>query len=172
MVTHDGIGANVDAENFGLQLQSIDKPHSAMIKVLAAVAIFIAKKAVEDFEVRALTRVDVSEWYHVYCTRSHPSTRADTFSEGWGDTRFAPIQTETGAPVYTYYVASTPEAAYMESVLHDVSLSPPGMFEVALIAHFHLVWLRLAVPKGGTEPSLSIFLFPPFRLYFNRTDNW
>jgi hypothetical protein len=45
--------------------------------------------------------------------------------------------------VHTYYVASTPEAAFMESVLHDVSLSPPGVFEVASLAHFHLVRLRL-----------------------------
>lgn len=101
--------------------------------------------AAEDFEVRTLTHSDVADWYHVYCTRSHPATRADTFSEGWGDTRFAPILTETGVPVHSYYVASTPEAAYMESVLHDVSLSPPGMFEVAGLSHFHLVRLRLPV---------------------------
>lgn len=98
----------------------------------------------EDFEVRDLTHADVAEWFHVYSTHSYPSTRADTFSEGWGDTRFAPILTETGAPVHTYYVASTPEAAYMESVLHDVTLSPPGMFEVASLAHFRIVRLRLS----------------------------
>jgi hypothetical protein len=97
----------------------------------------------EDIEVRELTHADVAEWYHVYCTRSHPDTRADTFAEGWGDTRFAPILTETGTPVHSYYVASTPEAACMESVLHDVALSPPGVFEVASLVHFHLVRLRL-----------------------------
>lgn len=97
----------------------------------------------EDFEIRDLAHADVAEWYHVYCTRDYPSTRADTFAEGWGDTRFAPILTETGTPVHTYYAASTPEAAYMESLLHDVPLSPPGMFEVASLAHFHLVRLRL-----------------------------
>ena len=97
----------------------------------------------EDFEVRELTHADVAEWYHVYCTRSHSSMRADTFSEGWGDTRFAPILTAAKTPVHTYYAASTAEAAYMESVLHDVSLSPPGMFEVASLAYFHLVRLRL-----------------------------
>lgn len=97
----------------------------------------------EDFEVRTLTRADVAEWYHVYCTRGHASTRADTFAEGWGDTRFAPIVTEVGTPVHTYYVASTPEAAYMESVLHDVPLAPAGMFEVASLTHYHLVRLRL-----------------------------
>lgn len=31
----------------------------------------------------------------------------------------------------------------MESVLHDVPLSPPGLFEVASLAHCHLVQLRL-----------------------------
>jgi hypothetical protein len=97
----------------------------------------------EDFEVRTLTHADVDTWYHVYGTRSHPSMRADTFAQGWGDTRFAPLVDEAGAPVHTYYVASTPEAAYLESVLHDVPLSPPGMFEVASLAHFHLVTLRL-----------------------------
>lgn len=97
----------------------------------------------EDFELRELTLADVAEWYHVYCTRAHPTTRADTFAEGWGDTRFAPIATEAGTPVHTYYVASTPEAVYMESVLHDVALAPPGMFEVASLRHYHLVRLRL-----------------------------
>ena len=101
--------------------------------------------AAEDFEVRELRHQDVAEWCHVYSTQKHPSTRAETFSEGWGDTRFAPILLAAGSPepVHTYHVASTPEAAYMESVLHDVSLSPPGMFEVASLPHFHLVRLRL-----------------------------
>ena len=71
------------------------------------------------------------------------STHAGTFAEGWGDTRFSPLLTGTGTPVHTYSVASTPEAASMESVLHDASLSPPGMFEVASLAHYHLVRLRL-----------------------------
>jgi len=102
-----------------------------------------APAAAADFQVHELTHADVAVWYHVYCTRSHPATRADTFAEGWGDTRFAPIFTEAGTPVHTCYVASTPEAAYLESVLHDVSLSPPGMFEVASLAHYHLVQLRL-----------------------------
>lgn len=53
--------------------------------------------------------------------------------------RFAPILTEAGTPVHTCYVASTPQAACMESLLHDVPLSPPGLFEVASLAHFHLV---------------------------------
>jgi hypothetical protein len=103
--------------------------------------------AAEDFEVRDLTHEDVAVWYHVYCTRTYPSTRADTFAQGWGDTRFAPIVTESGTTVHTCYVASTPEAAFMESVLHDVPfsvpLSPPGMFDVASLAFYHLVQLRL-----------------------------
>lgn len=104
--------------------------------------------AAEDFEVRELRHQEVAEWYHVYSTRNYPSTRAETFSEGWGETRFAPIllDAEKPEPVHTYYVASTPEAAYMESVLHDVSLSPPGMFEVASLRHFHLV--RLSLPES------------------------
>jgi hypothetical protein len=102
-----------------------------------------APGAAEDFELRELTRADVAEWYHVYSTRSYASTRADTFAEGWGNTRFAPINTEAGVPVHTYYVASTPEAAYMESVLHDIPLGPPGLFEVGALAYYHLVRLRL-----------------------------
>lgn len=97
----------------------------------------------EDFEVRELTHADVAEWYHVYSTRSHPETWAGSFAEGWGDTRFAPVLNEAGLPVPTYYVASTPEAAYMESILHDMPLSPPGIFEVAALRYFHLVRLRL-----------------------------
>ncbi|MFT3815625.1 MAG: RES family NAD+ phosphorylase [Acidovorax sp.] len=113
---------------------------------VAAPGMLPAPRPREDFEVRELGHGDVSEWYHVYCTRSHPETKADTFAQGWGDTRFAPIRAADGTPVHTYYVASTAEAAYMESVLHDVSLSPPGMFEVASLKYFHLVRLRLPVP--------------------------
>jgi len=121
---------------------------------------------VEDFEVRQLDHADVDIWYHVYSTRSHPSTQADTFCEGWGDTRFAPIMTETGMPLHTYYAASTPEAAYMESVLHDVTLSPPGMFEVASLRHFHLVQLRL--PASLRYVSLHTPFLP--RLGIERAD--
>ena len=99
--------------------------------------------AAEDFEVRELTHEDVTVWYHVYCTRSHASTRAETFAEGWGDTRFAPILTDAGTPVHTYSVASTPQAAYLDSLLHDISLSPAGMLEVASLSCYRLVRLRL-----------------------------
>ena len=100
----------------------------------------------EDFEVRELTRSDVPLWYHVYCTREYPSTCADTFAQGWGNTRFAPIDAADGTAVHTYYAASTPEAAYMESVLHDVCLAPAGVFELASLQHYHLAQLRLLSP--------------------------
>jgi len=95
----------------------------------------------EDFAVRAVTTEDVPVWYHVYNNVTHPTT-ATTFAEGWGDTRFAPIKQADGAPVHTYYVASTREAVYMESVLHNVSLLPPGVFETASLRHYHLVKLQ------------------------------
>jgi hypothetical protein len=98
--------------------------------------------AAEDFTVRPVTTDEVEVWYHVYNNATYP-TSAMSFAEGWGDTRFAPINQADGTPVHTYYVASTREAAYMESVLHNVSLSPPGSFEVASLRHFHLVKLQL-----------------------------
>ena len=97
----------------------------------------------EDFTVRTVTTADVAVWYHVYCTRDFAANSARTFAEGWGDTRFAPIAQDDGRPVHTYYVASTAEAAYMESVLHDVSLAPPGMFEADSLRHFRLARVRL-----------------------------
>jgi len=105
----------------------------------------------EDFAVRSMTTDDVGVWYHVYNTATFPTT-ATTFSEGWGDTRFAPIHQADGTPVHTYYVASSRESVYMESVLHNVSLSPPGVFEVDSLRHFHLVTLRL-------PPSLNFVSF-------------
>jgi hypothetical protein len=97
----------------------------------------------ESFTTRKVTTQEVPLWYHVYCTESHLSTKADTFSQGWGDTRFAPIMRADGTPYHTYYMASSTECAYMESVLHDVSLAPPGVFEVARLRHFHLATLTL-----------------------------
>lgn len=81
-------------------------------------------------------------WYHVYSTEAYPND-AYTFAKGWGDTRFAPILDAAGAAVDTYYAASDPDVAYMESVLHDVALSPPGVFEVATLVHYHLATIRL-----------------------------
>jgi hypothetical protein len=96
----------------------------------------------EDFTVRSVTTEDVGVWYHVYNTATYPTT-ALTFAQGWGDTRFAPINQADGTPLHTYYVASTRESVYMESVLHSVALAPPGTFEVASLRHFHLVKLHL-----------------------------
>ncbi len=100
----------------------------------------------EDFTVRSVTTADVGAWYHVYNSATCPAT-ALTFAEGWGDTRFAPIfapiRKADGTPVHTYYVASSPESVFMESVLHGVALAPPGSFEVASLRHFHLVKLQL-----------------------------
>ncbi len=97
----------------------------------------------EDFTIRTVTRADVSVWYHAYSTFAYADTTAFTFAQGWGSTRFAPIAQASGKPLHTYYVASTVEAAYMESVLHDIPLSPPGFFEVAKLRHYHLVRLEL-----------------------------
>jgi hypothetical protein len=96
----------------------------------------------ETFNVRTLAKPEHPVWYHVYNTRTHPVT-AETFAQGWGNTRFAPIKDTLDAWVHTYYVASTAEAAYMESVLHDIPLEPPGMFEVSSLQWFHLATLEL-----------------------------
>ena len=45
----------------------------------------------ELFTVTTVTSEDVGVWFHVYNSLGRPDTKADTFSEGWGDTRFAPI---------------------------------------------------------------------------------
>ena len=96
----------------------------------------------EPFTLVSVTRVEVPVWFHVYCTKNHP-TKADTFSMGWGDTRFAPISTKGGTPVHTYYAASTPECAYMESVLHEIPLAPPGQFDVSELQYYHLAQVQL-----------------------------
>jgi len=101
-----------------------------------------APRAAEKFTQVTLRAADVGVWYHAYSTKRHAVT-AESFSEEWGDTRFAPIQQADGTPVHTYYAASTAEGAYMESVLHDIPLSPPGQFEVNELAHYHLASLRL-----------------------------
>ncbi len=97
----------------------------------------------EEFTVREIADKDVDIWYHVYSTRTYPGTTAMTFAQGWGNTRFAPIFEAADKPVHTYYIANDREATYLESVLHDVALSPPGSFEVASLDYFHLVTLRL-----------------------------
>jgi hypothetical protein len=81
--------------------------------------------ASEPFVLDAVTPAQFPVWFHVYCTKKYP-TKPETFSQGWGDTRFAPISTGTGSPVHTYYLASTPECAYMESVLHEIRCAACG----------------------------------------------
>jgi RES domain len=99
----------------------------------------------EPFTLVPVARADVLVWFHVYYTKNHP-TEADTFSKGWGDTRFSPISTETGSPIHTYYAASTAEGAYMESVLHEIPLSPPGQFDVPELQNYHLAQVQLPDP--------------------------
>ena len=84
------------------------------------------------------------EWFHVFCTKKRAG-RVDeyTFSEGWGNARFSPISQADGSPVGTYYMASTAECAYMESVLHDVPLSPAGQFDIDELRYYFLVRLTL-----------------------------
>jgi len=101
--------------------------------------------ASEPFTLVPVTRAEVPIWFHVYSTKNHPA-HAGAFSKGWGDTRFAPISTERGTPVHTYYAASTPECAYMESVLHEIPLSPPGQFDVSELQYYHLAQIRLPDP--------------------------
>ena len=117
--------------------------------------------ASEPFTLVTVTRAEVPIWFHVYSTKNHP-TQADMFSRGWGDTRFAPITAETGTPVHTYYAASTPECAYMESVLHEIPLAPPGQFDVSELQYYHLAQVRLPDPLACVSfhtpylPSLGL----------------
>jgi len=99
----------------------------------------------ESFTPVPVRRAEVPVWFHVYCTKNHP-TKADTFSRGWGDTRFAPISAEKGSLVRTYYAASTAESAYMESVLHEIPFSPPGQFDVSELQFYHLAQVQLTDP--------------------------
>jgi hypothetical protein len=96
----------------------------------------------EKFTEVDIKLAEVGIWYHVYCTEQYPSA-ADSFNLGWGDTRFAPLMDARGCSIHTYYAASTPECAFMESVLHDVPLAPPGYFEVDRLVHYRLATLKL-----------------------------
>jgi len=115
----------------------------------------------EHFTVEAL---DPDIWYHIYCTETHP-TKADTFNEGWGQTRFAPIKNASGKHVHTYYAASTIRCALMESVLHDVSLSAPQAFRMSRLHKFHLAKIKI------TSRLLAVSFHTPFlaALNLNRT---
>lgn len=99
----------------------------------------------ESFTVVSVTREDVPVWYHAYST--HPyATTATSFAQGWGDTRFAPISCLDGSSVHTYYAASSFECTVMESLFHDVPLSPPGVFDLDRLTHFRLAKLTLPDP--------------------------
>lgn len=93
-------------------------------------------------EAFTVTPLKPGRWFHIYCTESHP-TLADSYNEGWGDTRFAPIRQADGTPAHTYYAASNVRCAMLESVLHDVPLRPPGFFEIARLKHFYLATLDI-----------------------------
>ena len=90
-----------------------------------------------------LSPKEVTEWYHVYRTSPH-SNEATTFAKGWGDSRFAPINCEAGTPVHTYYAASAVECAILESVLHDISLDPPGQFDIADLQHYRIATISFS----------------------------
>ncbi|WP_321935292.1 RES family NAD+ phosphorylase [Paraburkholderia sp. J8-2] len=95
----------------------------------------------ESFVVETVTRADVPEWFHVYSTSPHANT-ALTFSEGWGDTRFAPITLPGGEPAHTWYAASRFDCAIMESVFHDLPLAPAGAFDVDKLEYFRIARVR------------------------------
>jgi hypothetical protein len=96
----------------------------------------------ENFTLETITRRRAPVWYHVFCTRDHPNT-PESFSLGWGDTRFAPLKLPDGHPVGTWYAATSERAACLESVLHDVPLDPPGVFSLADLAHYRIAALKL-----------------------------
>lgn len=98
----------------------------------------------EAFTVWSVTTQELGVWSHVDNTATYPTTTALMFAEGWGDTRFAPIDQADGTPVHTYCVASSRESVYRESVLHGVALAPPGTYEVASLRHYHVVKLQMA----------------------------
>lgn len=97
----------------------------------------------EKFTLETITHRQVPLWHHVYCTRDHPNT-AESFSLGWGDTRFAPLRLRDGRPAGTWYAAASGRAACLESVLHDVPLDPPGVFALDDLAHYRVATLELA----------------------------
>jgi hypothetical protein len=90
----------------------------------------------EAFVEETIRRSEVAVWYHVY--RPSARIKAQTFNPGLGDTRFAPL---TGTS--TYYAASTARAAYLESILHDVSLQPPGVVDLDVLRTYRIATVEL-----------------------------
>lgn len=131
----------------------------------------------EPFVLEAL---EPQRWYHIYSTETHP-TRADSFNEGWGRTRFAPIKTDLGEQIHTYYAASTIRCAMMESILHDVPLNPPGMFQMSRLPFFHLATIELRNPLQAVSfhslhlPRLKLtrtMLIESLPAYYDQTSAW
>jgi hypothetical protein len=105
----------------------------------------------EQFTKVSVTLADVPYWYHVYSTEVHATNSAHTFSQGWGDTRFSPITDSAGQVVDTYYLASTPDGAVMESILHDV-LIPGGLLDTAKLVHYHMARIEMV----GSVTAVSL----------------
>lgn len=122
--------------------------------------------AAEAFTEDKVLQADQRDWFHVYSTENYPDTKPDTFSKGWGTSRFAPLFQENGLPVHTYYLASTLECAVMESILHDVPLYPAGTFELDRLRYFHVV--RLRIPYALTFVSFHTPYLP--KMAISRTD--
>jgi hypothetical protein len=99
----------------------------------------------EAFVVEEIDQDEVREWYHVYSIDPHANT-AFSFSEGWGDTRFAPLVLPDSTPVHTYYAASTFTCAIMESIFHDVSLEPPGSFDLDKLGSYRIARIAFDYP--------------------------
>jgi hypothetical protein len=134
-------------------------------------------KPSERFVVETL---NPSVWYHIYCTESYP-TKADTFNEGWGQTRFAPIKNAAGKNVHTYYAANTIRCAMMESILHDVSLRTPSAFRMSRLNNFHLATIKIHEPLEAVSfhtPFLEQLdlsrtqLIESLPAYYDRTSKW
>ncbi|WP_298233928.1 RES family NAD+ phosphorylase [uncultured Azohydromonas sp.] len=101
----------------------------------------------ERFVVRQLTREDAPFWYHVYSKRApYAANTALSFNQGWGSTRFAPIRLADGSWAHTYYVASSREGAYLESVLHDIPLGVAAFFDKTGLDVSYLARIQLSDP--------------------------
>jgi len=68
--------------------------------------------------------------------------------------------------IHTYYAASTPECADMESVLHEILLSPPGVLDVSELQYYHLAQVTL------TDPLTYVSFHTPYlpQLGLTRTE--
>jgi RES domain-containing protein len=76
----------------------------------------------------ALRRIEPGRWWRVH-TLDPASGRfgpAEFNDSGRGDARFSPLPAPAGGWVPTLYAAAAPEAALMETVLHDVPYPSQG----------------------------------------------